>query len=57
MKKVTVKQDIKENKFEKTTQKNSKGELIDLQIIWSSVNLGNKREQTQEIKIALLWHC
>ena len=57
MKKVTVKQDIKENKFEKTTQKNSKGELINLRIIWSSVNLGNKREQTQEIKIALLWHC
>ena len=57
MKKVTVKQDIKENKFEKTTQKNSKGELINLRIIWSSVNLGNKSEHTQEIKIALLWHC
>ena len=52
MKKVTVTQDIKEKKFEKTTQKNSKGEFIDLRIIWSSVNLGNKREHAQEIKIS-----
>ena len=59
LRKFTVIQDVKQKKFEETTQQNSKGDFTceSFGPLLICVNLANKREPTPEITIELLWHC